>query len=690
MSSTNNTQQKSTIPLSEAACTAIGSAQWSLEKNEDEKTPIFHRNNLSVQICGEEAFEKIAHDIRNAKHSIDIVCWGFDPAMELTRDKGHHWPRGDTWGGLLLDAAQGKLKSGKPVQVRLLAWYDFIGSAAVNNMPGYKKDAPYELKTAARDGLSAGVSPYGNASPPPPPTEVRDQREVFNAHWYKDVLAGKIEGLSLRTRGGVHADVVASLKSEAGRKGLGTIERFGMEYLATHHQKTLIIDYEGDEPCGYVLGLNSVTDYWDTMAHTFDDPRRGKSWEGANDEEPGLKPYQDYGCRIEGQALAAVCKNFTEAWNKAEANGKGAGRNVDRSFDLKATPENLTRNLVAPRQRAQILRTLPSVEGSEKSIHRLYDQAASFARHYLYVENQYFQHSAWVSELKQVRGKHLEGCQKGELGMADIPKLHVMVVTPTPERKGMVPRTHDTIAELGHGSSMPNQSKRVDEELARYDTEMEAHRRDPSRNLEPQLSGIAQAYKDAGGSKDNETARKELEGQFAMRSLVASLWTFDTGWATTQKDELERLKEWQDTSTYDKDGKDINRNSERIKHMSDKLYKARYREIYIHSKLMIIDDSMFTLGSANLNLRSFAVDSEINIASDDAVTATSLRQRVWAQHTGEKFSGGVATDQKVMYETFQKWEKEAIDNLRNKKKGLPPSCFLVAFHDDRTSNYRLG
>jgi len=690
----NDTQHKSTVPLCAATGTATGSAQWFLEKGgEDEKTPVFHHNNLRLYICGEETFKQIAADIRKAQRSIDLVCWGFDPAMELTRETADQWPRGDTWGDLLLGAAQGRFNNGTPVQVRLLVWYDTIGSAAVNNMPGYKKEASYVLKAAAQRGMSAGVSSHGKTPVLADPIEVRDRREVFNSYWYRDVVAGNHKNLSLRTRGGVHDDVMASLKSEAVAKGLGRIERLGFEYLATHHQKTIVIDYEGDKPCGYVLGLNSVTDYWDTTSHNFDDPRRGKSWEGANDAEPGLKPYQDYGCRVEGQVLAAVCKNFTEAWNKAEADDKGAGSNVSREINLKATPANLMRNLTAPRQSAQILRTLPSSDGSEKSIHRLYDQAISFARHYLYVENQYFQHAAWVKELKRLRAAHLAACQKGKLGMADVPKLHVMVVTPTPERKQMVPRTHDTVTELGHGSSMPNQTKLTEEEIARYEAVQEARRRsrDPLMIPPPApLSSIAQAYKDAGGGKDDETARKELEGQFAMRSLVASLWTFDTNWQSTQKDELARLKEWSSTSTYDKNGQDISRNSQRIKSMSDKLYKARYREIYIHSKLMIIDDSMFTLGSANLNLRSFAVDSEINIVSDDPVTAKNLRERVWGQHTGGMLAGGVATDQKVMFQTFQDWQKAASGNFFGMKKGLPPSCFLVAFHDDRASSIRLG
>lgn len=690
----NDTQHPSTVPLCTATGIAIGSAQWLLEqKGEDEKSPVLNDNNLRLYICGEETFKQIAADIRKAQHSIDLVCWGFDPAMELTRGTGDQWPRGDTWGDLLLGAAQGKFNNGKPVQVRLLVWYDFIGSAAVNNMPGYKKEAPYVLKTAARRGMSAGVSPHGETPSLADPIEARDRREVFNSYWYRDVATGAHKGISLRTRGGVHADVMTSLQAEASAKSLGRIERLGFEYLATHHQKTIVIDYEGDKPCGYVLGLNSVTDYWDTTSHTFDDPRRGKSWEGANDAKPGLKPYQDYGCRIEGEVLAVVCKNFTEAWNKAGANGKGAGSNVSRAFDFKATPANLTRNLVAPRQKAQILRTLPAADGSEKSIHRLYDHAISFARHYLYVENQYFQHAAWVKELKRLRAKQVAGCQQGKLDMADVPKLHVMVVTPTPERAQMVPRTHDTVTELGHGSSMPHQAKMVEEEIARHEAVQEARRRSSDPLLIPPpapLSSIAQAYKDAGGGKDDETARKELEGQFAMRSLVASLWTFDTNWQSNQQGDLGRLKEWTSTSTYDKSGQDTSHNRQRIKSMSDTLYKARYREIYIHSKLMIIDDSMFTLGSANLNLRSFAVDSEINIASDDAVTATNLRERVWGQHTEGKFAGGDATDQKVMAETFKNWQREASTNLKKKARGETPSCFLVAFNDERTSTIRLG
>ena len=71
---------------------------------------------------------------------------------------------------------------------------------------------------------------------------------------------------------------------------------------------------------------------------------------------------------------------------------------------------------------------------------------------------------------------------------------------------------------------------------------------------------------------------------------------------------------------------------------------------------MTIDDSMFTLGSANLNLRSFAVDSKINIATDDPIIARELRRKVWAMHTAAKFDRWSAIDVAVIIDTFQFWK----------------------------------
>jgi phosphatidylserine/phosphatidylglycerophosphate/cardiolipin synthase-like enzyme len=62
--------------------------------------------------------------------------------------------------------------------------------------------------------------------------------------------------------------------------------------------------------------------------------------------------------------------------------------------------------------------------------------------------------------------------------------------------------------------------------------------------------------------------------------------------------------------------------------------------IYVHSKLMIVDDRILRVGSSNMNNRSMGLDSECDIAlagvedggADPAITA--LRERLMAEHLG--------------------------------------------------------
>jgi len=62
--------------------------------------------------------------------------------------------------------------------------------------------------------------------------------------------------------------------------------------------------------------------------------------------------------------------------------------------------------------------------------------------------------------------------------------------------------------------------------------------------------------------------------------------------------------------------------------------------LYVHSKLMIVDDQLAVIGSANLSNRSMGLDSECNLtieAGDDSKAAeaiASLRNRLLAEHLG--------------------------------------------------------
>ncbi len=124
------------VHIDELSGKAASTVQWFLE-NRSQTHPITHNNELELFICGEKAFADIAPKIKAAKHSIDICCWGFDPGMELVRDGGTTWPRGETYGDLLIAAAKGNGKDKPKVRVRLLVWYSKLGAAAALNMPGH-------------------------------------------------------------------------------------------------------------------------------------------------------------------------------------------------------------------------------------------------------------------------------------------------------------------------------------------------------------------------------------------------------------------------------------------------------------------------------------------------------------------------------------------------------------------------
>lgn len=153
----NEMKRTQTVEVSEAKRTSSSSVQWLLEKQHDSH-PISDNNAVKVFICGEDSFRDIAAQIAAAKESIDLCCWGFDPAMELVRDSGGTWPRGPTYGDLLI--AAGKRKG---MQVRLLVWNDGVATVADSknprNMPGYTHDVDSvrdDLRSeAAAQALSA-------------------------------------------------------------------------------------------------------------------------------------------------------------------------------------------------------------------------------------------------------------------------------------------------------------------------------------------------------------------------------------------------------------------------------------------------------------------------------------------------------------------------------------------------------
>src|SRR6185369_14826517 len=59
-----------------------------------------------------------------------------------------------------------------------------------------------------------------------------------------------------------------------------------------------------------------------------------------------------------------------------------------------------------------------------------------------------------------------------------------------------------------------------------------------------------------------------------------------------------------------------------------------HADVYVHSKVAVIDDEWATIGSANAMFRSFYDDTEMNVTVWDRAVATDLRADLFAEHLG--------------------------------------------------------
>ena len=678
------------VAIDEAGRSAQGSVQWLLETGVDDDVKPTTGNDLEFFVCGEEGFQSIASKIMAAQATVDICCWGFDPGMEIWRGAtapagvgapypqmgkvdidravlgsdgipdatnsaqpggqsdavctaspppSGVWPRGVVYGALLEEITQRKVN---PVTVRLMFWFDPYGSRIQNSMPGFT-DVPVSWTSPVEENLQQ-APPYANA-----------MRNQYCVDWWKRNLPDgeskrsgiltKNQRLQIVLRSISSNDVKALLTTAPKEEdapstytegfketAAGTSEKGLLEKYPTHHQKPILIDYNydnGSKAVGYVMGLNSITDYWDRTAHEIDDPLR-EEWTDPNvqaelkheqeTQDPSgplstavykhTNPYQDYACLVVGKALKRLHQNFERGW-------KPFAPAAWQTHELPSLPSKIPSLRDDPAYRVQIVRTQPHEH--EKNIKKVYLQATSFARNYIYMENQYFFYPEFARHLKQERQKfHDAWANLANKPQQDAPMLHLFVVTPHPQDPGMVPRTYDSMAELGHGDAWKNESDLSDK----------------GKTKEKYTN-------DQGENTFHPESAQELQDTIGLKVSIARLRT--SGMTVNQV--------------------------------------MAYREIYIHAKLMLIDDVFVTVGSANMNQRSMSVDSEINLAATGPMWVSGLRERVFSLLSGGITSG--SGDRGQVPVIFDDWEKRMHDNLIAKMKGSVMQGFILPFEDVR-------
>ncbi len=76
-------------------------------------------------------------------------------------------------------------------------------------------------------------------------------------------------------------------------------------------------------------------------------------------------------------------------------------------------------------------------------------------------------------------------------------------------------------------------------------------------------------------------------------------------------------------------------------------------DVYVHSKLMLVDDELLLIGSTNVGQRSMTYDGEIHVAVVDSaeVLPREFRKTLWAEHSGR--SPGALDDPTVAFGLFK-------------------------------------
>lgn len=351
---------------------------------------VFRHGQCWVDIC---------HAILEAHHLIYITGWSIFDKVKLVRESTKKLPRGEDGKELTLGELL-KYKSEEGVRVLLLVWDD---KTSHNKL---------FFKTAGVMG-----------------THDEETRKFFK-----------------------HSSVICVLSPRYASSKLSIFKQQVVGTLFTHHQKCVIVDsqaYGNDRKVtAFVGGLDLCDGRYDTPEHrlfrdldtVFKDDYHNPTFSATNGPR---QPWHDLHSKIDGPAAYDVLKNFEQRWRKATKWSEFGKRfkkirhwhddaliKLERiSWILSPSPSTpsddpilwVSREDNPEHWHVQIFRSIDSgsVKGFpkdfrtaqaqnlvsaknvviEKSIQTAYIQAIRAARHFIYIENQYFLGSsyAWPS-----------------------------------------------------------------------------------------------------------------------------------------------------------------------------------------------------------------------------------------------------------------------------------------------------
>ncbi|MEM9549683.1 MAG: phospholipase D-like domain-containing protein [Pseudomonadota bacterium] len=342
-----------------------------------------------------------------------------------------------------------------------------------------------------------------------------------------------------------------------------------------------------------------------------------------DDRDHGSRtPFHDVHARVDGPAVGELTQTFIERWNRPAATGDPArpALGLAAAGALDGLPTDgpdivqVARTYFGPAA-TDTERRLPFAPAGERTILDTTLRAIARARRYIYIEDQYLTPPGeYVVALREAARE-----VSGPL---------IIAIPSTPDQPfGFAPR-QDAIREL---------------EPAWGDRLKVGYMRNPFHRVQTnRTKAVGRLWLTEDVAETDKTIKvgppdRMPKTPFWLTVGNEAMWAKGTvpGTGTASQIEL-RVDRGSDSRLFG-----ASSGSTKAKHKAEaSVCCGSFAGIYVHSKLMLIDDCFASIGSANLNRRGLYSDGECNLfAMPEGLTngdnwIRDLRIRLWAEMTG--------------------------------------------------------
>jgi len=102
---------------------------------------------------------------------------------------------------------------------------------------------------------------------------------------------------------------------------------------------------------------------------------------------------------------------------------------------------------------------------------------------------------------------------------------------------------------------------------------------------------------------------------------------------------------------------------------------GRRRPVYVHAKVVVVDDEWLSIGSLNLSGHALFNAVEVQLATDDARLARTTRERLWSEHLG--LAQAVVSASPPHEVVDRHWRPAADRQLERERAGVPLDARVV-------------